>query len=202
MSAPRARRKLAMLPDDVELVAAARAGDQTAYTALYQRYADRVYGRLTQLVGPSGDREDLLQQVFLQLHRALPRFRADSTIGTFIYSITAHVALDHLRRRRRRPQDFTAAELDELLDVHPSPEDRARRRAELGQVLALLERVKPTKRIAFALVVIAEVSTDEAAVLLGASADAIKQRVQQTRRELLAMLERAERAEPAERSKR
>src|SRR4051812_12940531 len=105
----------AAAPGDEALIAAARGGDHAAYTALYQRYAARVYARLTQLIGPSGDREDLLQQVFLELYRALPRFRAESSIGTFIYGIAVHVALDHLRRRGRRPQHFTAVELDELI---------------------------------------------------------------------------------------
>ncbi len=179
--------------EDAALVAAACAGNHAAYTALYQRYAGRVYARLTQLVGPTGDREDLLQQVFLELYRALPRFRADSSIGTFIHGIAVHVAIDHLRRRRRRPQDFTAAELDELIDGSPSPEDRARRRDELGHVLALLERIKPDKRIAFALVAIAGLSLEEAAALVDASADVVKQRVLRARRELLAMRARAER---------
>jgi RNA polymerase sigma-70 factor (ECF subfamily) len=182
-------------PDDEALIAAARAGDHAAYTALYQRYADRVYARLTQLVGPTSDREDLLQQVFLQLYRALPGFRGDASIGTFIHGIAGHVAFDHLRRRRRRPADFTAAELDALIDGSPTPEDRARRRDELGQALALLGRIKPDKRIAFALVAIAGLSLDEAAALVGAGTDVVKQRVLRARRELLAMLERAERAE-------
>lgn len=181
-------------PDDHALIAAARDGDHAAYTALYQRHAARVYARLSQLVGPTGDREDLLQQVFLELYRALPRFRADSSIGTFIHGIAVHVALDYLRRRRRRPQDFTAAELDELIDGSPTPEERARRRDELGQVLALLARIKPDKRIAFALVALGGLSLDEAAALLDVSSDVVKQRVLRARRELLARLERAERA--------
>jgi RNA polymerase sigma-70 factor (ECF subfamily) len=181
-------------PDDDALIAAARTGDHVAYTVLYQRYADRVYARLTQLIGPSSEREDLLQQVFLELYRALPRFRAESSIGTFIHGIAVHVALDHLRRRGRRPQHFMAVELDELIDGSPTPEDCTRRRSELGQVLALLDQVKPANRLAFALVAIAGLSLDEAAELVGTNADAIKQRVLRTRRELLAMLARTERA--------
>lgn len=181
--------------DDEALAAAASSGDQAAYTELYQLYAGRVYARLTQLVGPSSDREDLLQQVFFELYRALPRFRAESSISTFIHGIAVHVALDHLRRRRRRPQDFTGVELDEMIDAGATPEDRATRRDELGHILALLERIKPRKRIAFALVAIAGLSLDEAATLLDVSVDVVKQRVLRARRELLAMLARAERAE-------
>ncbi|HSR97926.1 MAG TPA: RNA polymerase sigma factor [Kofleriaceae bacterium] len=181
--------------DDDALAAAARNGDHAAYTELYEQYAGRVYARLTQLVGPTADREDLLQQVFFELYRALPRFRAESSISTFIHGIAVHVALDHLRRRRRKPQDFAAVDFDELIDGSATPEERAARRDELGRILVLLERVKPRKRIAFALVAIAGLSLDEAAALLDARVDVVKQRVLRARRELLAMLARAERAE-------
>jgi len=198
MSAAHALPVPAVIPlDGHALIEAARNGDHAAYTELYQRYAGRVYARLTQLVGPTGDREDLLQQVFFELYRALPRFRAESSISTFIHGIAVHVALDHLRRRRRRPQDFTAVELDELIDGSATPEDRASRRDEFGQVLVLLERIKPAKRIAFALVAIAGLSLEEAATLLDTNVDVVKQRVLRARRELLAMLARAERAEGA-----
>src|SRR5258705_530391 len=77
---------------DEVLVDRIRAGDRTAYTALYQRYADRVFARLTRLIGPGPDREDLLQQVFLELHRSLPGFRGDASLSTFLYRITVNVA--------------------------------------------------------------------------------------------------------------
>jgi len=199
LAAPAAAPAKEPAKDDV-LVAAARSGDHGAYAELYQRYAGRVYARLTQLVGPSGDREDLLQQVFFELYRALPQFRAESSIGTFIHGIAVHTALDHLRRRQRRPRDFTEVELDELIDGDATPADRASRRDELRRVMELLERIKPAKRIAFSLVAIAGLSLDEAAVLLDTSVDNVKQRVLRARRELLARLARDERAERALRS--
>jgi RNA polymerase sigma-70 factor, ECF subfamily len=183
------------LARDEALVAAARAGDHAAYTALYQRHARRAYARLTQLVGPTSEREDLLQQIFLELYRALPRFRSESSLATFLHGIVVHVAFDHLRRRRRQPQDFSAIELDEMIDADPTPEDRARRRDELTQVMGLLEKMKPAKRIAFSLVAISGLSLDEAAAILEVSSDVVKQRVLRARRELLTILERAERSE-------
>jgi RNA polymerase sigma-70 factor (ECF subfamily) len=178
--------------DDDELVARFLEGDRAAYTALYQRYADRVFARLTRLIGPGPDREDLLQQVFLGVFRALPGFRGEASFSTFLYRITVHVACDHLRRRGRRRAEYDAAALDELIDGSPTPEERARLRAELGAILELLERVKPAKRVAFVLVAIEGLSLAEAAALVEASPDAVKQRVLHARRELLAMMERAE----------
>jgi RNA polymerase sigma-70 factor (ECF subfamily) len=178
---------------DDDLAIAAATGDAAAFGELYARYAQRVFARITRLIGPGPDREDVLQQVFLELHRSLPRFRAESTVSTFLYRITINVAFNHLRRRRRRPAEYDAAELDELVDGAPTPEERARRREELGQIFALLEHIKPAKRIAFVLVAVEGLSLDEAAELVGAHPEAVKQRVLHARRELVAMMDRADR---------
>jgi RNA polymerase sigma-70 factor (ECF subfamily) len=153
---------------------------------------DQVHVRVTRLIGPVADREDVLQHVFLALHRALPRFRGESAFSTFLYRITVNVAYDHLRHRRRRAEAHDAAALDALIDGEPGPEDRARRREELRLVFALLDRIKPKKRIAFVLVAVEGLTLGEAAALVGARADAVKQRVLHARRELVALLERAE----------
>src|SRR3954469_5605094 len=131
---------------DAELVDAAVAGGQAAFAELYARYADRVFARLTLLIGPGADRDDLVQQVFLRLHCALPRFRGDSTLPTFLHRITLHVAFDHLRQRGRRPVVHDPEALEALVDGDPTPEDRTRRRQELRQIFDLLEQIAPNKR--------------------------------------------------------
>jgi RNA polymerase sigma-70 factor (ECF subfamily) len=178
---------------DRELALAAATGDADAFAELYARYADRVFARITHLIGPGPEREDVLQQVFLELHRALPRFRGDSSLSTFLYRIAINVTYDHLRRRTRRSADHDPAALDTLIDGDPTPEDRARRREELVQIFALLDRIKPNKRIAFVLVAVEGLSLGEAAELVGAHPDAVKQRVLHARRELFALLQIAER---------
>jgi RNA polymerase sigma-70 factor (ECF subfamily) len=180
-------------PPDLVLVEAARTGDHAAFSTLYHRHAGWVFARLTRLIGPGPDREDLLQHVFLELHRALPAFRGDASLTTFLHRITINVAFDHLRRRGRRPLDYTPDALDELIDGSPTPEERARRRDDLRQALSCLERHKPAKRIAFVLVAVEGLTLDAAAVLLGASTPAVKQRVLHARRELLALIDRDDR---------
>lgn len=180
-------------PSDLVLVEAARTGDHAAFTSLYHRHAGWVFARLTRLIGPGPDREDLLQQVFLELHRALPSFRGDASLTTFLHRITVNVAFDHLRRRGRRPLDYSPDALDELIDGSPSPEERARRRDELRQALDFLERLKPAKRIAFVLVAVEGLSLDDAAALVGANTPAVKQRVLHARRELLTLIDRDDR---------
>jgi RNA polymerase sigma-70 factor (ECF subfamily) len=188
-------------PDDEALVEAASAGDRRAFQTLYQRHLDGVYGRLTRLLGPVPERDDLVQQVFVGLYRGLSRFRGEARLSTFLHRIVVNLACDHLERHRRDRgrlmplDDERAAEVPELA---ASPEARVGQRQELAQVLAHLASLRPKKRIAFVLVAVEGLSLEGAAEIVGASADTVKQRVLAARRELAARLARiARREEPA-----
>jgi len=185
-------------PDDAELVAAAAAGDRGAFQALYRRHLRAVHRRLTAIVGPVTERDDLTQQVFLDLHRALPRFRGEARFSTFLHRIAINIACEHLERHgreRRRRAPLDEAQLERLVAPAASPEARARHRQELAQVFALLEVLRPKQRIAFVLVAVEGLSLAEAGELLRASADTVKQRVLAARRELAARIERSARRE-------
>jgi RNA polymerase sigma-70 factor (ECF subfamily) len=181
---------------DEELAIAVASKDAAAFQKLYERHCDRVYARLTRLLGPVHDREDVMQQVFLQLYRALPTFRGESTLSTFLFRITSYVACDHLRKCGRRVVVMYGEGLDELTDGRPTPEDRSRSRQQLETIFHLLQHVKPEQRIAFQLVAVEGLSLAAAADRVGAEPKEVRQRVSQARRELLAMLGRAERRPP------
>ena len=75
-----------------------------------------VYRRLARVSRPIPEREDLAQDVFLGVHRALPRFRGDAALGTLIQRIAINVACDFLRRRMRKPaSSVDPAFFDELV---------------------------------------------------------------------------------------
>ena len=175
---------------DEELLARYRK-DPSAFQEIYRAHFDAVYRRLSRILGPIAEREDLAQDVFLAVHRSLPRFRGDSTLGTFIQRVAINAALDHLRRSSRRATvPFDAEFLDELVASAPSPEVRAASREELHRVFALLARIKPKKRIAFLLHVVDGLAFDEIARLTDASVDAVAKRVQHAQRELAALFAR------------
>ncbi|HEX4418527.1 MAG TPA: sigma-70 family RNA polymerase sigma factor [Kofleriaceae bacterium] len=178
---------------DDQLVADVVSGDGGAFAELYARYAERVFVRVTRMIGPGPDCEDVLQQVFAALFRALPRFRGDAQLSTFLHKITTNIATDHLRARGRRSVDHDPTALDALIDDAPTPDDRARRRAELRQIFHLLDLIKPDKRIAFVLVAVEGLSLAEAAEQIGESAETVKQRVLRARRDLIALMDDAER---------
>jgi RNA polymerase sigma-70 factor (ECF subfamily) len=83
-----------------------RSGDQTGFETLMRQHAPKVIGLATRLIGDRGEAEDLAQEAFLRLHRALPEFRGESTIGTWLYRTTTRLAIDHLRREQLKRKLF------------------------------------------------------------------------------------------------
>lgn len=188
--------------DDRRLVRAAATGDAAAFRELYRRHLPTVHARLTLMIGPGPERDDLIQQIFLDAYRALSRFRGDARFGTFLNRIAINVACEHLERRRRsraRYAPFGEAQLDRLVAPDASPESRASQRQDLAQAFEHLDAIRPKKRVAFVLVAIQGMSLDEAAELLDASAETVKQRVLHARKEITARMARAAaRARPRE----
>lgn len=170
---------------ELRLLEAARLGDAKAFSELYRRHAGWAYARLTRLIGPVPERDDLLQEIFLDLHRALGRFRGDARLATFLHRIIVNVSCEHLTRFRRRGWlPLAEAQLDELVEGAVSPEVRVEQRQQVAEALMLLATLKPKKRIAFVLVAIEGMSLAEAAAVVGAAEDTVKQRVLHARREL------------------
>jgi RNA polymerase sigma-70 factor, ECF subfamily len=174
---------------DAELVERHAGGDSEAFAEIYRRHAGTVYRRLTRILGPVAVREDLTQDVFLSLHRALPSFRGDAALGTLIQRIAINAAYDHLRRRK--PTALDAAVLAELVAPLPSPEAQTQAREELVHVFACLAKLKPKKRIALLLRVVDGLSFEAIAELVDATPDAVAKRVQHGQRELDALLARS-----------
>ena len=84
--------------DERALVAAAQGGDRAARKAIYQLFHERVY---TLVFYSTQDRvlaEDLTQTIFLKVFRALPRFRHESRLATWIYRVALNECLNHNRR--------------------------------------------------------------------------------------------------------
>ncbi|MEY4514231.1 MAG: hypothetical protein RLZZ450_6353, partial [Pseudomonadota bacterium] len=138
--------------EDESLLERAQRGERRAFDQLYQRHVNAVYGRLTRLVGPSSELEDLVQRTFIELYRALPSFRGEAPLGAFIHGIAVRVGYDYLRKRARSRQSHwdEAAVLD-LVAPGSSPEAAAHERQELKLAFGRLDRLKPKKRVAFVL---------------------------------------------------
>ncbi|HLW78988.1 MAG TPA: RNA polymerase sigma factor [Terriglobia bacterium] len=85
---------------EAELVARAQRGDEAAFAALYRAYKRRIYVLCLRMTNSVPEAEDLTQQVFLTVFRALAGFRGESSLSTWLYRVTVNEALMHRRKKR------------------------------------------------------------------------------------------------------
>jgi RNA polymerase sigma-70 factor (ECF subfamily) len=190
---------------DEALIEGALRGEPGAIQAIYERHAAAVYRRLTHLLGPDPDREDLLQEIFVDLFQQLGSYRAAASLRTYLLRIVANKACDHLRHRQRHrravvesPRVFAVGSETpgEPRSSAPSPEDRVSHAQELALVHQALDRLTPKKRVAFLLRVVEDLSLKEIAAQVGASVFTVAQRLRHANRELHRFLDRARRQTP------
>jgi RNA polymerase sigma-70 factor, ECF subfamily len=105
-------------PDDRELVSAAQRGDREAFRLLFERYQRRAYGLAFGVVRNPDDAMDVVQDAFIKAHRYLDKFEGTSSFFTWLYRIVMNLAIDHLRKHRRRQAvDFTDVSVNEHVQV-------------------------------------------------------------------------------------
>jgi len=97
---------------DAELVEQAKKGGMKAFELLVNRYQQRVANVIAKFIRDRDEIQDVAQEVFIKVFRALPKFRGDSSFYTWIYRIAVNTSKNHLVSKSRRIQN-TQLEFEE-----------------------------------------------------------------------------------------
>jgi RNA polymerase sigma-70 factor (ECF subfamily) len=143
-----------------QMVGAARAGDDSAFSALYRRFFRMVHAILLSRV-PNGDVDDLAQEVFLQAWRRLPALRDPLAFGGWLRRIAVHQSADHLRREHYTEQ------LDSNSALAPGDE-------EAWFLLAEVRRLPEAYRETLVLRFVEGLTGPEIAELTGLTPDSVR----------------------------
>jgi RNA polymerase sigma-70 factor (ECF subfamily) len=98
---------------DEGLVDRARKGDVDAFERMYELYAGRVYALCMRLAADPVVARELTQDTFVRAWQALPRFRADASITTWLHRIAVNAMLERRRAERRRSARVSLVDDDE-----------------------------------------------------------------------------------------
>lgn len=115
----------------------ARDGDHDAFAAVVGLYDRRLRGIAFRVLGDRDRMDDALQEAYLRAFRALPRFRGDARVSTWLFRITYNACLDELARARKT----THVPFDELVEQASDPlelDDELDARGEIAERLAEL----------------------------------------------------------------
>lgn len=170
------------------LVERLKQGDKEAFESLVEAYRSRVYATLYNLLGRFQEAEEALWDVFAEIWKSIGRFKGDSKLSTWIYSITTHVA--YHRRRKFREHLIS---LDEMgVDVPSSsnnPEDETFRREESRLVQKGIKKLPESLRVPLVLQAISGLDYEAISEILHLPVGALKTRVWRAKLELKKSLE-------------
>mgnify|MGYP006290600101 CR=1 FL=1 len=163
-----------------ELLRRWRAGDPTAFTAIFRTYRGLVWRVLRHLLRSDPELEDVVQLTFLEVHRALPSFEGRAKLSSWIARVALHVGYHHLRRKKSRPADYRAEHrVHDAVDERPGadPEAGAQRREAAARVDEILASLPEKKRTVFLLVDLEGLPQDQVSEIVGASPATVRTRL-------------------------
>jgi RNA polymerase sigma-70 factor (ECF subfamily) len=166
------------------------AGRQAAFQELFSAFHRPLLGLCHHLTADRAEAEDALQEVFLALHRALPGFRGEARLSTWVYRIALRTAL-HVRARRPRnttPLDAQSAAM-EVPDTGVAPDQLASARQESARLARAMEKLSAEHRAVLSLFAVEGLSHAEVAEALGIPLGTVWSRLHLARKKLLAALD-------------
>lgn len=162
---------------DRALVERCLQGQPGAFDELYRRFAPRVFTLACRMSGSRSTGEDLLQEIFLLVHRKLGSFKGEAALSTWVYRLATNCCLDFLRSRQHKLQ-LASEELDESL---PPAVDHGRLRTDRLDIERAIAELPPGYRAAFVLHDVEGFDHAEVARLLGIAEGTSKSQVHKAR---------------------
>jgi RNA polymerase sigma-70 factor (ECF subfamily) len=172
--------------EDARILRGLRAGIDSAYEELIQRYEQPVYNTIYRLLGNQTDACDVVQEVFLKIFRGVGSFRGQSSLRTWVYRIAINEARNHRRWFLRHCQQEVPIERETAdqegvyeiaQDPGRSPYELARNSEARTLIEQALTRINPTFGTAVVLRDVQDLSYEEIAEILQVSLGTVKSRI-------------------------
>ena len=186
-----------LTPDS--LIEQCLSGDQRAWEQIVRQNWRKVFNVAYKFVGKHDEAEDLTQDIFLKIFRALNSFDRRANFQTWIISISRNLCIDHYRSVRKERQTI-ARDVDST-DLQPATAERgpyqvAEHQDLRAQLRQALETLPATLRTAVVLRDLQELSYQEIADRLGLPEGTVKSRINRGRIELAHQLRRLQENQP------
>ena len=182
-------------PDD-ELIANVNGGEMRAWEILMNRYATKAYQIAYSILGQIDDSEEVTQDAFVRIYRALPKFRGDSEFSTWMYRIVVNQARNKYRWNKRRggysnisldrePENDDLGRQSYDVPDHSKPPDKEIIFKEWeGRIGEEMKKLPSVNREALLLRNIKNLSYEQIAEILDCKVGTVKSRIARAREEL------------------
>ena len=158
--------------NDHALVQACLAGQPAAFDVLVERHRRNVYQLCYRFAGNHEDASDLAQDVFIRAYRALPGFKGQSAVGTWLYRIAVNLSLNRVSVKSPIIEPLEAR--DHADSRGESADTTLLRSERAAEVRSAIARLPKKQRAAVVLRVYHDLPHEQIARILGSSVGAVK----------------------------
>lgn len=187
------------MENEQNLIEKSKKGDADAFSELILAYEKKIISFTYRMLGNTEDAEDAAQEVFVKAYRAISGFDGKASFKTWLYKIASNVAMDELRKRKRRNSDKTVSLYTEsedgeyelpLSSEKDEPFEEARKN-ELQKILQnAIGELKEEYRLVVVMRDVQNISYEDIAKTTGLSLGTVKSRISRGRLSLKKILEK------------
>lgn len=182
--------------EDAEMVLAVREGDTTAFRGLVEKYQGRVYSMLYGMLRNREDARDITQDAFVKAFHNLDSFRLESSFYTWLYRIAMNLAIDLVRKRKRRQTSSYEEEIatrdgdGEIAEVHheDGPSRTLQRKRLYKRIMDAVDTLPDDQKQAILLRELEGLSYKEIADIMGIPEGTVMSRLFYARKKLQKLL--------------
>ena len=172
--------------DEKELIQRSQSGDGEAFGVLVERYKAKVFSLVYGFTRDRAAADDLAQEVFIKAYYSLPKFKAESGFGTWLYRIAVNHAKDFLRKSRQRQKEVSIEDVGEQALEAPGagPEENREEEGRRQVIREALERLPEKYRVILTLRDIDGLSYEDISGIMKLSPGTVDSRLHRARRKL------------------
>jgi len=166
------------MADDETLIEQFKKGDLSAFDELMSKYSRKIRYLAYRMTNNYEDAEDITQEVFVRVFKALPTWKPKASFYTWLRTIALNLCIDFHRTRVRRQTQPLESKDGFVMDIPADSSNDPLRRTEADElrrrILLATEKLSPRQRKAFMLVSYGGLSLKEAAEIMGCAVGTIK----------------------------
>ena len=160
---------------------------QEEFVGLVQEHRSLLYKVCRLYCFSEADRQDLFQEMIIQLWRSYPHFRGESKFSTWLYRIALNTAISDLRKQRRRPSPVNMSEIPTPLQEMTWPGEEEQ---QLRQLYAAIDKLSEIEK-ALVMLYLEDRSYEEMEEILGINQNNLRVKMNRIREKLRKMTKEA-----------
>jgi RNA polymerase sigma-70 factor, ECF subfamily len=160
---------------------------EATFREVFDDLHERVFAICRHLTGSRAEAEDAVQETFIAVHRALPAFRGESKVSTWVYRIAVNTAVG-VKSRRKRRQEGPIDDAAHLTDNAPAPDEIAIAREAATKLERALDELNAEHRTVLSLFAVDGLRHEEVAEVLGVPVGTVWSRLHAARKRVAAAM--------------